>query len=494
MSTRHRLCWLVVLVVLVGCASPDVASPDEPAPPAPPEVPLGGPAMALQARCAPLTEGERLLGAAADGAAWLATAEPSEVRVVLPDGTSRTLDLGMAPTLVRPSSAEAAALALGDRLFVVDAEGLHEVGWPAELGRVLDLCGDPSVDGAFVIAASGDEPAEVYRRAGGEWWRWRGAEGPFGAGLALVELAGACTAADDRAWLRVADGVVSLREDELRRDHEVGRVDALAIDPAVGIAALAEGRLRFRRGERWSETRFAAGAARALHGTAGALWVVAGERLHRYAAGRFVEATLALPGGVDTLRADPSGVWLVSGDSLCRGDAPDGLPLGGLRPFERRHERSAILRVGAAGALSVRVDGVVIHEDPRSAAGAELELRLGAPGWRRVEVALGERARALDVYVVDPRAPTWEDDIRPLYEAHCAGAACHGGDRDDPTRPGLASYDDWVSRANAIRNRVGVVADMPPPLARRDWSADDVTKVVAWIATGMDERREARDD
>jgi hypothetical protein len=479
----ERHATILLASVLLACGSGAAEpTPEEPAPPAPPVVPLTLPELELVGRCVALDPSETLVGVGTEGDAWIGSTD-GRFRVVPAEGDERIVDLAMSPSLVRPWSGHAAAFAVGTRLFVRDGEGpLTEIGWPRELGAIVDLCGDPRRDGAFVVAeGAGDEPAGLYRRAGGEWWRWTPPSGSFGAGMALADVAGACTADDDRAWLRSTSGLFSLREDAIRT---YGRVDAVSIDRGVGVASLSAGKLLFLRGDDWKETRFAAGSVDAMAGSAGHLWVRVGERLHHYADGEFSLAALELPGSIEAFVPDAAGgLWITSGDQLCRRAPPDAWRVSGVRPFERHVDPELTIAVADASSITIELDARVVHEGEGPAT-----FLLGAPGWHRVDVRVGSSARRFDVLRVDTHAPTWETDVRPIAEAHCGGSACHGATRDDVTRPALADYESWVELADAIRHRVGVVADMPPVANRDGWTASEVTTVVAWIAAGMEER------
>lgn len=492
MQPSARLLALATVTLVVACGSnpADPMDPEVPAPPAPSVVPLELPELALDARCVSLGADERIVGVGSEGALWITTDVASVFRVLGAEGESTidetTVDVGMAPTLVRPWSEDQAAFAVGARLFVREGEGpLREVGWPSQLGPIADLCGDPRRDGAFVIAeGEGEVSAGLYRRAGGEWWRWTPPSGSFGPGMALVDVAGACTADDDRAWLRSATALYAMRDDAL---HTYGRVDHVTIDRHVGVAAASAGKLLFLRDGEWKETRFQAGALDLLAGTAGHLWAQVGDRLHHYAAGEFSHAIHGVPGEIRTMIPDAAGgVWLATDGQVCHATPADTWRVEGIRPFERVLDAELTVRVIGAESMRVDVDGDNVHDGAD-----EATIPLGAPGWHRVEIRVGDRTRRFDVLRIDQHVPTWEEDVRPIAEAHCGGSGCHGADRDDATRPALADYESWVDLADAIRNRVGVVGDMPPPTLRDGWTATEVTTVVAWIAAGMEERDES---
>lgn len=474
---------------LVGCAGAANDFPLDggppPPPPAPPDVPLELPELTLTGSCVDVAEGERVVGVGVGGEAWLATGDA--VRVVTPAGEVTDLDLGAAASVVRPWTAADGAFAVGARLYVREGGRNEEVRWPAALGAIVDLCGDPRYDGAFVLGAgAGDQPAGLYRRDGGEWWHWTPQTGDLGTMRGLATIAGACGGSDDRAWLRTESGLWSLHTDALEHHTELAGVTELAIDPSVGVAVRAEERLLFRRDGAWRETRFAAGPVTHLAGTAGRLWVVAGERLHHFAEGSFHHAVVELPGNPRALHPDASGgLWIEVAGQLCHRAPAAPLRVVGLRPFERRTSREVSLRLEGAGEVEVRLDGVTEAEGTLDD-GLEVVLEdLGEPGWHRVDVLTSSEERHLDVLVIDTHVPSWAEDVEPLYVAHCAGSSCHGP--EVTRRPRLDRYEDWVELADVIRERIGVVGDMPPVETREDWGATEVTTVVAWIAAGMEE-------
>lgn len=75
--------------------------------------------------------------------------------------------------------------------------------------------------------------------------------------------------------------------------------------------------------------------------------------------------------------------------------------------------------------------------------------------------------------------------MEPLFQEHCAGAACHGPDLGDASRPDLSTYDAWISREETILDRVVTKGDMPPFGARKDtWGLDAQLTVSEWFETG----------
>jgi mono/diheme cytochrome c family protein len=74
---------------------------------------------------------------------------------------------------------------------------------------------------------------------------------------------------------------------------------------------------------------------------------------------------------------------------------------------------------------------------------------------------------------------TWRATIQPIFTNYCA--QCH--------RPGgvasidLSTYESWVARRAAIRMRVTVTRDMPPP--GNPLPAADRMAIADWVASGM---------
>ena len=72
--------------------------------------------------------------------------------------------------------------------------------------------------------------------------------------------------------------------------------------------------------------------------------------------------------------------------------------------------------------------------------------------------------------------PTWESDIKPLYEVHCA--LCHGGS----TYTLLDEKDLWVDRIEMIMDQVqsGAMPQDAPSL-----SIDQISIIQLWMDGGF---------
>ncbi|MCA9695945.1 MAG: hypothetical protein KC431_00360, partial [Myxococcales bacterium] len=112
---------------------------------------------------------------------------------------------------------------------------------------------------------------------------------------------------------------------------------------------------------------------------------------------------------------------------------------------------------------------------------------LGEAGWHTIElVGTSGVSRRIDLELRVPTVGTWLDDIQPLAELHCATNGCHGPEVADMGRPVLSDYEGWVLSADAIRARVGLSGDMPPPAARLPtWDAEEVALILTWLEAGM---------
>lgn len=436
--------------------------------------------------------GVKVEGVGADGTLWGVEASSGEVVMWRPEeGAADLFEPGVSITRLRAWSESAVAIASNDRLFTWRRErregpALHELRAPFEGAMIQALCGDPGLDGSFVVAGG------LYERAGGQWWRLKGPEEAFDhASLRLADVAGECSGRDGWLWAFDERGVYQIDQDESIR-HEPA--EQLAIDPSLGVMA--------RRGERleawrpaqgsWREIVFDAGPVRQLVGTAGHVWVVAGETLfHEGWRGR---VRVALEGvelsGVRELHADPvGGAWLVLEDQLCRVEPEVSPAVSGLRPYQRTTQATHRLLLEVPS--RVTLDEEVVHEGD-----GEVTLTFAAQGWHTVEVEVlaTQHRQVFDIWRQVERVPNWEEDIAPIAVTSCGAGACHGGAQSLPGQPRLLTYEEWVRHASAIENRVGRVGDMPPAGASQGWMASDATTVLAWLRGGMKQRSEESDD
>lgn len=438
--------------------------------------------QAFELRCEDREGDERVAGVATDGALWIAR-DSQTYRILGRDGGSEQLDLGVPVSALVPWTHDSAMYATGDQLFVFGGEVRQEVRWPAELGSVQQLCGDPRVDGAFVLAALEGEAPHLYQRGGDEWWRWTPPSGSFGEELSLHPIGPACSGSDDEVWL-TGTALHQLHLDRLVV-HE--RADELAVDPALGIAARRGAGLEFLQAGEWVTTVFEAGPVAHVAGSAGVFWIIAGAQVHTYVEGAFFRAEFGAEMPQEEIVAiypdSDGGAWLETPSRFCQAEPSAGvLRVSGIFPYQRTVQPVVEFRVITSLPTTVFVDEERMHEG-----GAEVQVDLGPSGWHSVRVEAGDQSREFAVYLAPSEAPSWNEDVQPIAEMHCGGGDCHGAERNDPTQISLVTFEDWTEHAETIWQRVGVAGDMPPPLRRSEWMGSYTTTIVSWIEGGMKE-------
>ncbi len=442
--------------------------------------------------CVPARVNVESIGA--DGSLWGEERSSGELGIWQSNGVEPELfDPGVHTTRVRAWSTSAVAIAAKDRLFTWRREHgerspLYELRAPFDGAMIQALCGDPEEDGSFVVARG------LYERAGGQWWRVRSPLEEFDhTSLRLADLAGECTGRDGWLWAFDEHGVYQIGQDESLR-HEAA--DQLAIDPGLGVVARRGDRLEAWRPEQsaWREIMFDSGPVHQLAGTAGHVWLVAGQTLYHEDERGLVQLVLdgvdALNLSESELHVDPvGGAWLVFEDELCRVQPEVDLGIRGLRPYQRTTQ--AMHRLTLDVASRVTLDGEVIHEGD-----GEVLVTFASQGWHLVEIeALATQHRQVfDIWRQVERVPNWEEDIEQIAITSCGAGTCHGGEQDIPGQPRLVTYEEWVQHAPAIENRVGRVGDMPPARAREGWMTSDASTVLAWLRGGLKHRSEGSDD
>lgn len=473
---RSRATGLVALLLLGGCEGAVSASFGDT-----PVIPLGA-AVALEETCIDLEPGERVLDIGPEGDAWIATS--TGVRAVSATGVEHpaiALRAGAPDVALALSETEALVIA-AHNVFRVGAGAVEPIEIAPELGDPLRLCGDPASPGPVFLATT----AGLHAREGGSWVRWVRDGAPLLAPGELGHESGACTDASDELWWRDDDGVVLARSDasELARVVALQGADALSRD-ADTIAAIRDGNLLVRTEEGWDEVRLDVGAVAAIASGGGRVWSIAGGELAlRDRDGRWARID-TLP-GLRTIRADTAGgAWVASATRACRLTTGPELRVRGLRPHQVMPGTSALRFEAEAGTrIDVRVDGELAWQAGASEDGAweTPVLALGDPGWHRLEAVaqIGPEQtvrRGVEYRVIETLS--WEHDIRPDFEAHCA--ECHS--EPDGTRAYLGSVDAYRTRSLVIRDRMAR-GDMPPS-PRPAVPAEVIERMQQWIGGGM---------
>jgi hypothetical protein len=490
----HSSLWSSLLSICVAACTGEITSGPSTLDAGPPPLRTislaGADAIVLGGACIELAAGERVLDVGSEGDMWIAS--PDGVRVVDRGGA----DLGAIPMragaparAVALTDVDAIAIA-GANVFRIGPGGVEAVDVPAEMGTPTMLCGDPSsAQEPFFVATAGG----LVTREAGTWERWTTEEMQLIALDGLAQESGACSDGSGELWLREAtSGVVGGggAAQWLAPRPALRGADRLVREGAL-VAALEDGLVVIRDDESAPFETFEVdlGAASAIAIGSGAVWVIAGGALaHRDRDGTWarIESSIASP---DAVFADETGgAWIVAREGrACHLSSEAALRVRGLRPHQVIPGDRAIRLVAdtAGDAIEVRVDGETVWEAAETDAASRWQtpdLALGGPGWHRLEITatIGGATveRAIEYRVADVRPPSWDADIRPDFEAHCA--ECHG-----PAGPRtfLGSVDAYRRFALAIRDRMAL-GEMPlPPRPRVEREVGD--RMQRWIEGGM---------
>ncbi len=453
----------------------------------PPVIPLDSPVVALESECVP-TNGATVASVSPEGDLWLAArgASGTGLTVHAADGSVTTYDEPRQILGAVAWSDDELTFVADDGVFVRSGAFVDSLPWPSDATGLRDLCGDPRLDrDGFMIAD------DLYQRSGGEWWRWRPTMSELGDIHGVARNLGACRGVWGESWVVTGAGLWRIGDLALERVEGLPRVSDAAFGGGFGAAALTEEGL-FLGPEDWRYTAFEAGEPTAIAAAASRLYVVAGGRVYRVTE-TVEELRFDGASAVTALHPYASGLWVEAGGEVCRVPEEEGaVQVRGLRPWVRRGIDPLMLEVVApAGQLRILRDGAMVHESGSFAGTAAVQgLAAGEAGWHTLTVEAGEPGREarreLRYEVVRASGATYDTDIAPLFEAHCAGSECHGADRDDAMRPDLSTYAGWVESADAIRSRVGATGDMPPFDTRLEsWDSEEATLIVSWIDEGM---------
>lgn len=482
-----------------GDSSPD--GPDR-GPASDPVVPLDAATLALDGRCFDLDAAPTERSASPEGHLWLRTSDTTW-RVLDPFGRDTVQALPAAVTALQAWGADRAFFVEGATLWDATGEWPLPLGWPATLPTPTRVCGDPSTDANGFVVAEG-----LLYRDGGQWWQWTDPSGePFADVAWLAADASTCLGPDGELWLARQSGEVwRITGAEATRVAALDGSEAAALVEGVGVAAIQAGTLVVGDpGELW-RYHFEAGPAYAISSGGDSLWIAAGDALHRMRDGEILHA---LHDGeeivADALFADAGGgVWAVgprtaphlghsAAQTACHLRPSPPIAVEGVHNLQRTADETVTFSVQVhSGTVfsAARLDDEPLVMEPDGLG----RYRVAAPvqvseGWHTLEVlasgSRGATARRLRFEQRRIGDLTWEADIEPLFEEHCSGAACHGPDLGDGTRPDLSSYEEWLAREPKIIDRVVTKGDMPPFGARKDsWGLDAQLTVSEWFETG----------
>lgn len=458
---------LLALVAAPACGSDDTAE----------VVPADVPRVTATSTCVAFAAESRVLGVSPEGDLWYVEGGTNQTKVLDATGAERPGATRVDDaSMVLPWTATASALIVDGGLWTTSDRGREFLATPTELGRIGQLCGDPSAErGAFVGTDAG-----LFQRLGGFWWRWTPAGGTgFGTARQLVRNDGACVGKDEALWL-------------VNTDNQLWRIaptaaEVVAEDVSVAAAAGAEGAAaiageRLVLGPPWHDVEFASGTPRRVAGGGASLWVQVGDFVYQRVDGswRIIDGMAA--GATGVLPHAAAGAWFTYADKVCHATLGAPLVIRGLLPYEHRTVATADLTVSSGAAqLTVERDGAAVATFTGEGEHRLVGFDLGAGGWHALTVRAGDASRRLDYEVIDLPVRSWEADVKPLFTQSCAGVGCHGPNPVN-NQVDLSTYQAWRSRAGRIRERLlrGQMPPVPPAL-----TPDSLAIVLDWIEGGM---------
>ncbi len=444
---------------------------------------LDPPVFGAEARCFPLAPTERALSSSPEGFLWVvdtATSAPS-LRVLNALDVSGELRFpnrfGAIDRLVAQSATVASVLADG-AVWTVDDGNRRRWETPFVPGPGSGACGRLGEAG-FVLGGAG-----LFERRGDMWLRWEGTEAVLGPGASLIEQDGACALGSDAVLFSVpSDEGIEIWALEAERIVRQAVVLGQTVAVGGGVAFSSDGEHLFSAN---GGARVAAGPVRAIAAAGSHLWVLAGDRLIRRRGTD--DATWAEPAGEfhSIVPFSAGGVWLVGAERTCAvAEAP--VRVRGIRSGDRgTAERFDLLASTPAAdeAVELRLNGQTIEPAAAEPDGLRFRGTLGF-GWNRLDLSWRGHERPVFLRRDPPVARSWEADIRPIYETHCAGSGCHV-DGSATLAPNLDSRAAWVEFDQALRRRVVQRRDMPPPASREpSWGPELVRVIDEWLGGGM---------
>ncbi len=434
--------------------------------------------------CTPRVAPERLIAIGPNAELWIATDTElgSSVRVVSEGETAGTFDTDGTVITASALGGVRGSFATSAGLFTLEGPRVDALAWPGDPASIVALCGDLSVDGDGRVFAD-----DVYTRDLGQWWRWNAPGGATGPSMARAS--GVCADREDSTFVLNDTVAWRIRPDFVSTLPEFSDATALATDEVFGLAALRDGDLWLGHGSTPSAwLRFEVGAAEAVQASDGLAFIAAAGHLYaREDADVFelIDADGPL-GDAELLGAAPGQVVVQRGDDLCAYGLAQPVAIRGIRPFQR--VRTAALEVVIADAdATVVLDGDALESELEDDE-VWLDLEVQEQGWHTLEVSTSSTTRTIAFEVERLVPATFEADIAPMFEKHCSGSGCHGPTPSSDDRPDLSSYDSWVERADAIRERVAVTADMPPPGSGDEpWGVEETLLLLGWLDAGLPE-------
>lgn len=511
-SVKHLIQSSCLAVLVLGSACKqddaqsdvnlsDMSSPDfGGVPGVSPQVVLNDVDLDSVGRCYEFAEGERLIGVSPEGDAWVASSGPSlttMLRVLSPlnspdnEITSWVVPLSevTAPGSLSESTID---LVADNALWRVEGGRRTSASSPIALeGKVTSLCGSVA-DGMLLVDGTMYEPRD------GVWWSWSPTQGASSP-MRLLSQDGACTGPEGTVLAAGSD------------PHDVWLLDPpvatrFTYDEPWSEVVASTGQIAFVSGEKFflgtpdrvTSWSFMDGIPAALSATGGDVWMSVGERLVRHDGSSFTAVRHDLTGSIDTIKSFYNGAWVASTTHLCQQRLGISFRVRGIAPNQRLNTSSFVFEVfihgddgqlveADAGAPTVMLDQEPLSVEPHEDGGYRVSGQLMGAGSHTLTLSLGEepeQSRTLHV-VYEPEmddAPSWAEDIEPIFAASCAGSACHG---PQGASIELNSYALWLEHATKIEERVVETKTMPPLASQAAFPESSLDTIEAWISTQM---------
>ncbi len=452
-------------------------------------VPLDVTPLSLEAFCFDLEGLPSQLSVAPEGALWLRE-DDRTWRVVDPFGNDDVQILPPGVGALQAWSEDRAFVIEQGALLDVQGEWPQPLAWPG-LADPTRMCGDPSTDANGFVIADG-----LLHRDGGQWWEWTDPADEHWADIAwMARNAGTCIGPDGELWLAEGSGEAwRITGDFAARAEALDGAMRAVLVEGIGAAAILDGDLVAGDIGDFSTIHFAAGPASALSSGGEALWVVAGGILYRWLDGEFTAAMLeGDPVQAGYLQAESAGgVWTVTPEQACHLRPNPPVRVEGVHNLQRLVDETvdvAVQLYPGTSLASAKLDGEPLTMDADGPGRWVADTQTVEEGWHTLELfssgSGGAHARRVSFEQRRVGDLTWTGNVEPVFMEHCSGAACHGPDLGDTTRPDLSTWESWIDREDSILDRVVNKGDMPPAAVRKEtWGLDQQLMVSEWFETG----------
>ncbi|MEO1172973.1 MAG: hypothetical protein AAFX94_13130, partial [Myxococcota bacterium] len=393
--------------------------------------------------CNALLEGERVLSLSPEGDLWLERTEGSTVtfRVLGPNGDEST----RAEEFGSPSAARALS---GSRLDVVADSELWQLGdgdrtllsLPVTSDATAQFCGDLTDRGLFLAGA------ELLESRDSNWWR-SDLSDSAGADLRLLDLGGQCSGTDNFTWLAGADGAVwRLSSSRVGLVREFDDLASIAIHDD-GVAVFSADSFWRLIDEQWLRSPVEGFTVPSLLAGAGTdLWFHSDGQLVRLNADDSAE-TLAWANAPDALLAYDGGLWIEGDGEVCHVNGRHQIRLQDISPFDQVVDEALSFELLAAedAEVSATIEGEAVDANYDADGVWTVSGTLPHIGWNTVAVSVGAEQRTLSVKLIPANVVSYEEDIEPVFQAHCAQCHVDGGESVD-----LSTYDDKARTGDTI--------------------------------------------